>query len=234
MADTSPDRVSAHRAASRRLSNLSFRRNHLVSQLSKQSWSGLLNRRPLILWALLSSLFVFFLVGPASLGRDIHTEQQNQSLLQAADLSRRLRELSLQQSDHSLLDSAFRLAMPQVTAATPDDAPWQSNSSLQLLANKITSILTAFSKTKPTVSCTWDRSLPVSNIAAQGKVLLAANMRNNEDLLPHFSLQLLQLLAALPHRSAFVSIYESGSTDNTGKHHCCQLMNAVWPCELRV
>ena len=58
-------------------------------------------------------------------------------------------------------------------------------------------------------------------MVSQGKVLLAANMHNNEDLLPHFTLQLLQLLIALPRGSAFVSIYESDSKDNTGKFWIC-------------
>jgi alpha-1,3-mannosyltransferase len=46
--------------------------------------------------------------------------------------------------------------------------------------------------------------------------LVAANMHNNEEVLPHFIIQLVHLFAVLPQDSAFLSIYESGSTDSTG------------------
>ena len=42
-------------------------------------------------------------------------------------------------------------------------------------------------------------------------------MHNNEEVLPHFILQLIHLFAVLPPETAFLSIYESGSTDNTGE-----------------
>jgi alpha-1,3-mannosyltransferase len=47
-------------------------------------------------------------------------------------------------------------------------------------------------------------------------VLLASNLHQNEALLPHYILQLLELLVGIPQGSAHVSIYESGSTDKTG------------------
>lgn len=47
-------------------------------------------------------------------------------------------------------------------------------------------------------------------------MFLASNLHNNEDLLPHYILQLLQLIVSLPVGSSYVSIYESGSTDQTG------------------
>jgi alpha-1,3-mannosyltransferase len=50
--------------------------------------------------------------------------------------------------------------------------------------------------------------LPASNY------FIAANLKNNEELLPHFTQQLLTV-ASLLHGSVFVSIYESGSTDDT-------------------
>ena len=46
---------------------------------------------------------------------------------------------------------------------------------------------------------------------------MAANMHNNEEVLPHFILQLIHLFAVLPPETAFLSIYESGSTDSTGE-----------------
>jgi len=48
------------------------------------------------------------------------------------------------------------------------------------------------------------------------KVLVAANLHDSAALMPHYTLQLLALLAALPRGSAFLSVYESGSTDDTG------------------
>ena len=45
---------------------------------------------------------------------------------------------------------------------------------------------------------------------------LPPNMHNNEEVLPHFILQLIHLFAVLPPETAFLSIYESGSTDSTG------------------
>lgn len=46
---------------------------------------------------------------------------------------------------------------------------------------------------------------------------MAANMHNNEEVLPHFILQLIHLFAVLPPETAFLSVYESGSTDSTGE-----------------
>ena len=48
------------------------------------------------------------------------------------------------------------------------------------------------------------------------RYLVAANMHNNEEVLPHFILQLIHLFAVLPPDTAFLSIYESGSKDSTG------------------
>ena len=47
------------------------------------------------------------------------------------------------------------------------------------------------------------------------QVLIAGNLRQNEDIMPHFLLRLLETVVALDSRLAFVSIYESGSNDGT-------------------
>ena len=65
-----------------------------------------------------------------------------------------------------------------------------------------------------TVDCIEDPSLPP--IPAGDKLLIASNLHNNEELLPHYILQLLGLLVQLPEGTAYVSIYESGSTDKSG------------------
>ena len=64
------------------------------------------------------------------------------------------------------------------------------------------------------VPCHGDATLPP--VPAGTRLFLASNLHNNEALLPHYTLQLLQLLVGLSQGSAYVSIYESGSTDRTG------------------
>ena len=65
--------------------------------------------------------------------------------------------------------------------------------------------------------CKWDPSLEADMRQLKGrKYLLAANFRDNEDLLPHVIVQLWHLLAILPQGSVFVSVYESNSEDSTG------------------
>lgn len=64
------------------------------------------------------------------------------------------------------------------------------------------------------MDCIEDATLPDS-VDGQ-RILLASNLHNNEELLPHYILQLLQLIVNLPAGSSYVSIYESGSTDQTG------------------
>lgn len=56
--------------------------------------------------------------------------------------------------------------------------------------------------------------------ALDQRVFIAANFKNNGDLMPHFIQQLLLAIVAMPSDNAFVSIYESGSTDLTGTAPC--------------
>lgn len=64
------------------------------------------------------------------------------------------------------------------------------------------------------VPCAADATLPPAPAGA--RLFIASNLHDNEPLLPHYTLQLLQLLVALPPNSAYVSLYESGSADRTG------------------
>ena len=48
------------------------------------------------------------------------------------------------------------------------------------------------------------------------RTFIAANLKESEDLMPHYVLQLLIAVSLLPKDQAYVSIYESGSHDNTG------------------
>ena len=105
----------------------------------------------------------------------------------------------------------------QQTAAHPlVNASQNESAESSLLLDKALHILSALSTAKPVVSCKMDSTLLSDLSDSNKKVLLAANMHNNEDLLPHFTLQMLDLLSRLPLGNAFLSIYESGSTDSTG------------------
>ncbi|KAA6416478.1 MAG: hypothetical protein FRX49_13550, partial [Trebouxia sp. A1-2] len=151
----------------------------------------------------------------------LRLQRQNRSLAQAATLSRQLRELSLGQFSHSTLSSAFRVASQSFSASdyspySPDATDsYQHTTEFKLLVDKASDVLSALSSAKPVTLCAWDTSMPL-DLHNNKKVLLAANMHNNEDLLPHFTLQMLHLLASLPLGTAFLSVYESGSTDSTG------------------
>ena len=211
MVDPSPDSKALNKTASRRWSDVGFRRSRLTSKLS---WQGFFRRRNLLVWAIISTAFLLLFFGPprGSAGSNLNQT----SLSKAEALSRQVREISLGVTDPAVLDSAFRRAIFPASAA-PDSDPWHNSNGLQLLTRKVSAVLLAFSSAKPVVPCTWDQTLPIGTAVTQGRVLLAANMHNNEDLLPHFTLQLLQLLFVLPRGSAFVSIYESDSKDNTGE-----------------
>ena len=51
------------------------------------------------------------------------------------------------------------------------------------------------------------------------RIFLAANLKDNEELMPHFILQLLLSVAAMQTDAVFISVYESGSTDLTGTQY---------------
>ena len=155
-------------------------------------------------------------------GNSRRFQQQNASLAQAAMVSRELRELSLQHFSSKMLRSAFSMAgqtmrtshyasVDSLANATRDQSPES-----HLLLIKALHVLMTLATAKPVVACHWDSTLPLTPAHEGNMVLLAANMHNNEELLPHFTLQLLDLLSSIPDGSAFVSIYESGSTDSTG------------------
>lgn len=163
-----------------------------------------------------------YLLMARSSGTSSYLRQRNASLAQAAIVSRHLRELSLKQFSPRALQSAFsvagqRMQSSQQSAAQPRaDTSRNDTTEFSLLLDKAMHILTALSTAKPVVSCTMDSTLLSETSDSGNKILLAANMHNNEDLLPHFTLQMLDLLSRLPLGSAFLSIYESGSTDSTG------------------
>ena len=70
---------------------------------------------------------------------------------------------------------------------------------------------------KDVANCSWDASLDMDRQFLEGKkFLLAANLRDNEEVLPHLIVQLWHTISLLPEESVFVSIYENASSDKTG------------------
>ena len=175
----------------------------------------------ILLWALAICCLLYLGLRSGSSSAALRLQRQNLSLAQAATLSRQLRELSLGHFSHHTLSSAFRVASQSFSISShaphSQDArdSYEKSAEFSLLVAKASDVLSALSTAKPVTPCAWDPTMPL-DVHNNHKVLLAANMHNNEDLLPHFTLQMLHLLASLPLGSAFLSIYESGSTDSTG------------------
>jgi hypothetical protein len=81
----------------------------------------------------------------------------------------------------------------------------------------VESVAAQLSQLEKQVSCPWDPTLEADLPLLKGRrYLIAANFRNNEELLPHVIVQIWHLLAILPQGSTFLSIYESDSSDSTG------------------
>ena len=214
------------------------------SRASKRTAGGL----RLLLLALCACCLLYYVLLARSSATFLRLQQRNGSLTQAAALSRQLRELSLKQSSPRTLQSAFSTAGRLISntehapsGGLPVDTTQHADS--HLLHAKVMQIVASLSAAKPVVLCNLDQTLLQQASSKRQHVLLAGNMHNNEDLLPHFTLQMLSLLSSLPVGSAFLSIYESGSTDSTGQavifctqclgphlhvlkiHRCCRQMS---------
>ena len=74
----------------------------------------------------------------------------------------------------------------------------------------------------PSIACPWDSSVHNSFQHLLGsKVLLAANFKNNQDVMPHIIREIWMLSSILPLDSLYVSVYESGSSDERTGKPCC-------------
>ena len=78
----------------------------------------------------------------------------------------------------------------------------------------------------PAVPCLLDPTLPPA--PKNKKIFIASNLHNNAALMPHYITQLLLSVVSLTPGDTFVSLYESGSTDATGKHSLHQFIT-LWP-----
>lgn len=72
----------------------------------------------------------------------------------------------------------------------------------------------------PSVACSWDSTVHNSLKQISGtNFLLAANFKDNADVLPQIIREIWMLSSILPSSNLFVSVYESGSADSkTGPH----------------
>ena len=81
--------------------------------------------------------------------------------------------------------------------------------------SELKAVLAGASGASTSQLCHWLKN-DVTKPKGQQKVLVAGLLSNTEALMPHYILQLLEFAASMPAGSVFVSIYESGSKDNTG------------------
>ena len=164
-----------------------------------------------------------------------HGQQHDQSRLLAAALAGRITEESLGQHSPDRLRAALQRAIGVVDTRRGDPSVESAN-----LASQIQGILHDLTEGPAAVDCSLDPHLFTDSFGVDHnhRVLIAANMHNNEELLPHYIAQLVHVLSLLPYGSAFLSIYESGSTDGTGEGlHCicitilvCIVCKPVGPC----
>jgi hypothetical protein len=179
-----------------------------------------------VFWLLLGLWLVYLLCttvaskhGGVGLGRNT-----NSSLAVATALTARIGELNLGQYGPDMVRLAFRKAVSPVEAASHSRGiRREDNAEFLDLFTKLQALVSKMgSATPPDVTCSWDSTLHTSShLGSDGsqKYLIAADMHNNEELLPHFATQLLHFLALMPTGSVFLSLYESGSTDSTGVTH---------------
>ena len=92
--------------------------------------------------------------------------------------------------------------------------PLQIQEHLEKRAYEILSAVDQCGAGIPAVPCLLDPTLPTP--PRDKKIFIAANLHNNAALMPHFLTQLLLSVISFTPGDAFVSLYESGSTDATG------------------
>lgn len=187
----------------------------LVSAATSQKLHVLLGVAALCLVYVLSSTLSFRHQGSSLL------RSTNNSLAVATALNAQVGGLNLGQYGSEMLRLAVRKAISPADAALHSrDVRQEDTAEFEDLLAKIQSLVWKLGTAiPPETTCSWDPTLHVNSLLGQDgtqKYLLAADMHNNEALLPHFMAQLLHFLSVMPQGSVFVSLYESGSTDSTG------------------
>ena len=180
-------------------------------------WRGVL-LRPKWLIASVAGFWLFcFLV----LGRT-GTEHRPGPRQLAEQLASRLSSEQLSQHTAAQLRNGFQTAIGATNSSGQAGQAQQKEPALTMQLHNVVQQLTY---DQSAVRCWLDPTMQLDLHLGQQKVLLAANMHNNEELLPHYITQLTHLLSVLPPGSAFLSIYESDSSDSTGtclKHGVCR------------
>ena len=146
----------------------------------------------------------------------------------AEQLASRLSSEQLNKHTAAQLRIGFQTAIGASNASGQPGEALQKEPSLTMQLHNVVQQLTY---DQSAVRCWSDPSMQLDLHLGQQKVLLAANMHNNEELLPHYITQLTHLLSVLPPGSTFLSIYESDSSDSTGVPCTEQLVDAVFVYE---
>ncbi|BDA43762.1 Alpha-1,3-mannosyltransferase CMT1 [Coccomyxa sp. Obi] len=204
-----------------------LRKGRLALLNGAGAWPQCVSQSPKLaaLWVLLVIWLLYMLCFTGSGKPRSHrlTAQPTRAQTMAFSLAGKVAELNLGQYSPELLKLAVRQAVNPAEAASHlrEIQAEDSTTEFGSLMGKMQGIVWDLSHAKSTVDCVWD---PTLHLGALGKgenggterYLIAANMHNNEEVLPHFIIQLVHLFAVLPPETAFLSIYESGSTDSTG------------------
>ena len=93
--------------------------------------------------------------------------------------------------------------------------PLQIKEHLEKRVYDILSAVDQCGASTPAVPCLLDPTLPTP--PKSKRIFIASNLHNNAALMPHYITQLLLSVVSLTPGDTFVSLYESGSTDGTGK-----------------
>ncbi|KAK9812593.1 hypothetical protein WJX72_000003 [[Myrmecia] bisecta] len=175
------------------------------------------------IWAMLALILLWVVYNYSSSssrhGRPVSPRgAQSPPAAYATTLNRKIAELNLVQYKQEELNRAFRLALASGgDVAHSRGIQFDEHSTeFAALLSQVKGILGDLALAQPVVDCSWDPTLHTSFGAADQKYLVAADMHNNEAVLPHYIIQLVHLMTVMPQGSTFLSVYESGSTDSTG------------------
>ena len=125
--------------------------------------------------------------------------------------------LAIRNSLSELADSPkaqLRQAFQGIARSQLYGRPLQIQEHLEKRAYETLSAIDQCGANTPAVPCLLDPTLPTP--PRDKKIFIAANLHNNAALMPHFITQLLLSVVSFTPGAAFVSLYESGSTDATG------------------
>ena len=106
-------------------------------------------------------------------------------------------------------------AVEKVMTGGRQGIPGQFRTEVDALESKFVSALGGIERDAHVLECDKDSGVLDVELPVDGMVLLSANLHNSEEIMPNFILQLLRAVGRVPQGGMGVSIYESGSTDQT-------------------